>query len=72
MTDEQMTTDELKDLAFAEVVEMFEGDRVAADRWLSSPAHGLGNRTPISLMETKLGIEKVRTLVGQLERGVLP
>jgi uncharacterized protein (DUF2384 family) len=51
---------------------MFEGDRGAADRWLSSPARGLGSCTPDSLMGTKEGIEKVRTLIGKLERGVLP
>lgn len=72
MTNDQMTTDELRNLAYAEAVEMFEGDRGAADRWLSSPAHGLGSCTPDSLMGTKEGIEKVRTLIGQLERGVLP
>ncbi|MBK1872582.1 DUF2384 domain-containing protein [Marinobacter sp. 1-3A] len=72
MTSDQMTTDELRSLAYTEAVELFEGDSKAADRWLSSPAHGLGGCAPGSLMKTKEGIEKVRTLIGQLERGVLP
>jgi putative toxin-antitoxin system antitoxin component (TIGR02293 family) len=67
-----MTTEELRSLAYAEAVEMFEGDRGAADRWLSSPARGLGSCTPDLLIGTKEGIEKVRTLIGKLERGVLP
>jgi len=36
MNDEQVPIDQLKKLAFAEVVEMFEGDREEANRWLFS------------------------------------
>jgi putative toxin-antitoxin system antitoxin component (TIGR02293 family) len=72
MNDDQMIINELKTLAHAEAVEMFEGDQRAAEQWLSLPARGLGNHTPDSLMGSKEGIAKVRTLIGQLERGVLP
>ena len=55
MTSDQMTTDDLRSLAYTEAVELFEGDSKAADRWLSSPAHGLGGCAPGSLMKTKEG-----------------
>jgi len=71
MTIEQ-TVAELKELTYREILALFEGDKVSADRWLSSSVRGLGNRAPISLMGTKRGIQKVRRLVGQLEHGVFP
>lgn len=67
---EERAVSELRELAFEEILELFEGDKIAAGKWLSSSVRGLGNHTPISLMGTKPGIQKVRTLVGQLEHGV--
>lgn len=69
---EEMTTEQLREIAYQEILEMFEKDQAAAGRWMSSSVRGLGNHPPISLMGTKLGIQKVRQLVGQLEHGVLP
>lgn len=69
---EKQTVVELTELTHREVLALFEGDKVAADRWLSSSVRGLGNHTPISLMGTKPGLQKIRTLVGQLEHGVIP
>jgi uncharacterized protein (DUF2384 family) len=71
MTSEQ-TVAELRELTCREILALFKGDKVLADRWLSSSVRGLGNRTPISLMGTKPGIQKIRRLVGQLEHGVFP
>lgn len=68
----EQAVSELRELAYEEILELFEGDKIAAGRWLSSSVRGLGNHTPISLMGTELGIQKVRKLVGQLERGVFP
>jgi uncharacterized protein (DUF2384 family) len=69
---EKQTVVELRELTCREVLALFEGDKVAADRWLSSSVRGLGNHTPISLMGTKPGLQRIRTLVGQLEHGVIP
>ena len=71
MTQEQ-TTAELRELAFQEILALFEGDQAAANRWVASSVRGLGNHAPISLMGTKPGIQKIRTLVAQLEHGVFP
>ncbi len=69
---EKMTTEQLRDIAYQEILELFENDRAAAGKWMSSSVRGLGNHPPVSLMGTKLGIQKVRKLVGQLEHGVFP
>ena len=69
---EEMTTEQLREIAYQEILELFENDRAAAGQWMSSSVRGLGNHPPISLMGTKAGIEKVRRLVGQMEHGVLP
>jgi putative toxin-antitoxin system antitoxin component (TIGR02293 family) len=71
MTKKQ-TAAELREIAYDEILELFEGDRTAAGKWLSSSVRGLGNHTPISIMGTEPGIQKVRRLVGQLEHGVFP
>jgi len=69
---ERMTTEQLREIAYQEILELFENDRAAAGKWMSSSVRALGNHPPISLMGTKTGIEKVRQLVGQLEHGVYP
>jgi len=69
---EKQTTAELRELAYQEILGLFENDERAANRWMSSSVRGLGNHTPISSMGTKPGIQKVRRLVGQLEQGVFP
>ncbi len=69
---EKQTVAELREITYREILALFEGDKVAADRWLSSSVRGLGNHMPISLMGTKPGLQKIRTLVGQLEHGVIP
>jgi len=55
-----------------EATELFEGDARAAERWLISSQRALGNRPPFGLMGTAAGIQKIRTLIGQLEHGVVP
>lgn len=71
MTQEQ-TTAELRELAFPEILALFEGDQAAASRWIASSVRGLGNHTPVSLVGTKPGIQKARKLIAQLEYGVFP
>lgn len=69
---EKQTTAELRELAYQEILGLFENDETAANRWMASSVRGLGNHAPISLMGTKPGIQKIRRLVGQLEHGVFP
>lgn len=45
------------------------GDRDEALRWLGSPVRGLGYATPISLMGTPEGAQRVEDILGQLEHG---
>ncbi len=67
----EYTVSELRDLTYREILELFEGDRAIADRWLSSPIRALGNHSPISLMGTKAGLEKIRNLVRKWEEGAV-
>lgn len=73
MTDvnEEEVVAELRERVYREVVELFEGDRVTAEQWLSSPIRVLSNHTPVSLMETRTGLEKIRHLIKKWEQGVI-
>jgi putative toxin-antitoxin system antitoxin component (TIGR02293 family) len=55
---------------FSEATKLFEGDTQAARDWLEQPIRALGNRTPISLINTLSGSETVLRLIGRLEDGV--
>jgi putative toxin-antitoxin system antitoxin component (TIGR02293 family) len=55
---------------FARALRLFDGDRDAARRWLTSPVKGLGNSKPIDYAQTELGASEVRNLMGRLEHGV--
>ena len=68
---EEYTVAELRDLVYREIMELFEGDRVAADLWLSSPIKVLGDRTPASFMATKTGVQKIRNLLRKWEEGTV-
>lgn len=68
---QEYTVAELRDLVYREIVELFEGDRVAADLWLSSPIRALGNRTPVSFMGTRAGVQKIRNLLKKWEEGAV-
>lgn len=39
--------------------------------WLRSPQRGLGNRTPLDLLQTEAGAREVEDLLGRIEYGVL-
>lgn len=60
----------LRENAIAECLELFDGNRDAAERWLSQPVRGLGYQTPNDLLSSETGIEQLRTLIGRLEHGV--
>jgi putative toxin-antitoxin system antitoxin component (TIGR02293 family) len=46
------------------------GSRAAARAWLARPSPALGGRTPLSLLDTSLGWEQVKQVLGRLEHGV--
>ncbi|WP_394132747.1 antitoxin Xre/MbcA/ParS toxin-binding domain-containing protein [Marinobacter nauticus] len=61
----------LREIVIAEAVELFEGDKAAAEQWLSTPVRGLGHKTPNELLTSEKDIEQVRTLIGRLEHGII-
>jgi putative toxin-antitoxin system antitoxin component (TIGR02293 family) len=46
------------------------GDRQEAMRWLGTPVRGLDYATPISLLATDAGTQRVNDILGQIEHGV--
>lgn len=61
----------LREIVIAEAVELFEGDKAAAEQWLSTPVRGLGHKTPNELLTSEKDIEQIRTLIGRLEHGII-
>ena len=55
---------------FEKAVDLFEGDRRAALKWLTSPKKTLENETPLLYSRTELGAREVENLIGRLEHGV--
>lgn len=67
----ERTVDELKEVTYQELLQHFEGDRTAVDRWLSSSVTVLGNHPPISLMGTKQGLQKIRNVLRKWSEGAV-
>ena len=55
---------------YKSAVDLFEGNRERAKRWLLNPVRGLGNRRPVEMVATTAGAEAVLNLIGRLEHGV--
>ena len=55
---------------FVGAVELFEGDKSAARKWLSAPSKVLGGETPLKYSQSELGAREVEKLIGRLEHGV--
>jgi putative toxin-antitoxin system antitoxin component (TIGR02293 family) len=51
-------------------VELFEGDREGAVRWLRSPNRALGGEVPLDMAKTEVGALEVERLIGRIEYGV--
>jgi putative toxin-antitoxin system antitoxin component (TIGR02293 family) len=51
-------------------VELFEGDREGAVRWLQSPNRALGGEVPLDMARTEVGALEVEKLIGRIEYGV--
>jgi putative toxin-antitoxin system antitoxin component (TIGR02293 family) len=57
--------------AYRNALQLFEGDRTAAQRWLNEPAKALGGSKPIDYLDTEAGAEAVHALILRLEHGVI-
>jgi putative toxin-antitoxin system antitoxin component (TIGR02293 family) len=53
----------------ARAMEVF-GTREKALRWLNTPVRSLGDRTPLSLLDTPEGLAQVQDTLGRAEHGV--
>ncbi len=72
----RLTTDQsTRLLCLARVIDagcrLFNGDTVAAKRWLHNPAVGLGGYCPIEMSDSIPGTEAVIDLVGMIEQGIV-
>ena len=71
----KLTTDESERLlrlstVFEKAVELFEGDAIAAVKWLTTPRKALDELSPLAYCRTELGAREVENLIGRLEHGV--
>ena len=57
--------------AYQRALQLFEGDREAAVRWLKESAKALGGSSPLEYLDTEAGADAVRDLIGRLEYGVI-
>jgi len=51
-------------------LDLFEGDKKAAQSWLMLSNDALGGKTPIELSRTEVGAREVESLIHRLEHGV--
>lgn len=58
-------------VALQVVTRLFEGDEQKAVAWLNEPARAFGWKTPLQMLEGEDGVERITTLVGQIEHGVI-
>ncbi|KMM87120.1 antitoxin [Pseudomonas taetrolens] len=56
---------------FEDALYLFENDKAAATKWMSSPVRGLGLKRPIEMLGTRVETKAVFDIIGQLEKGVL-
>ncbi len=58
-------------VALQAATRLFDGDERKAIDWLAKPARAFAGLTPLAILETEGGVDKVVTLVGQIEHGVV-
>jgi putative toxin-antitoxin system antitoxin component (TIGR02293 family) len=46
------------------------GNRDKAIAWLHTPNRALGGETPLSMLDTEVGYQRVRDILGRIEHGV--
>lgn len=71
----RLTSDESERLlrvsaVFEKALELFEGDRAAALKWLTTRRKALDRQSPLMYSRTELGAREVENLIGRLEHGV--
>jgi putative toxin-antitoxin system antitoxin component (TIGR02293 family) len=71
----RLTSDESEKLlrlsaVFEQAMNLFEDDKSAAVKWLTTPKRALENQTPLAYSRTELGAREVENLMGRLEHGV--
>lgn len=64
------TINELRSEVIAAVVELFEGDKQAAESWLNQPLRAILYETPLEYMNSPEKIRTLREVIGRLEHGV--
>jgi putative toxin-antitoxin system antitoxin component (TIGR02293 family) len=55
---------------FGKALALFEGDRDAANEWLTAAQPALGGTAPLDLASSEVGALEVERLIGRLEHGV--
>jgi len=68
---EERAVAELREQVYCEVLELFEGDRVTAELWLSSPIRAMGNQAPVTLMDSEAGLLKLRNVIKKWQEGAV-
>jgi putative toxin-antitoxin system antitoxin component (TIGR02293 family) len=71
----RLTSDESEKLLrisaiYEQAIDLFEGDREGALKWLTTPKKVLDNKTPLQYSRTELGAREVEKFIGRLEHGV--
>jgi putative toxin-antitoxin system antitoxin component (TIGR02293 family) len=56
---------------YSKAREVFENNK-DAEKWLKTPARGLGRKIPLEYADTELGANEVIQLLGRIEHGVFP
>jgi putative toxin-antitoxin system antitoxin component (TIGR02293 family) len=68
--------EEIKQLVGAMIADVLaraievSGEREKSLRWLRTPVRSLGDKTPISLLNSPEGLSRVQDTLGQIEHGV--
>lgn len=57
--------------AIDHAVELFEGNKEGAQKWLNEPNRALRWKTPVELMTSETGAYEVMMLISRLEHGVI-
>ena len=70
MDNQPKTVDVLLEDVVTDAVELFEGDRRAAEAWLNQPLRAIGYEVPTLYMNSPEKIQNVRDIIGRLEHGV--
>lgn len=63
---------QLKQVAWQEVLELFDGDEAVARDWMGRPRPFLGNVAPEHMLQTHEDILRLRRFVQQIQLGIVP